>query len=154
MVHYLTEEEIVEIAYMVLKISDELDQFEYRRPDYIKFTLDFAENFPPDKLYEIALAYCISIIVHHPFRNGNHRTSMISAEHFLLKNGFESSTTDEKDIELYKKRIELEKKNDYTLIRMFFNSVKDTMEISNLMHSEYGLLIDNWLKENYKKKDD
>lgn len=154
MVHFLTEEEIIEIAYMVLKISNELDQFEYRRPDYIKFTLIFAENFIPDKLYEMALAYCISIIVHHPFRNGNHRISMISAEHFLLKNGFEPFTTDEKDIELYRKRIELEKKDDFTLTRMFFNSVKDPIKISNLMHSEYGLLIDNWLKENYKKKDD
>lgn len=152
MVHFLTEEEIVEIAYMVLKISKEVDQYEYRRPDYINFTLNFVENYPPDQLYEMALAYCISIIVHHPFRNGNHRTSIISAEHFLLKNNFDSLTDDEKDIELYRKRIDLEKKDDFSLIRLFFNSVINPIKINDLIHSEYGLLIKNWLKENYIQK--
>ena len=79
--------------------------------------------------YRASLGYCISLIVHHAFKNGNHRTSILSAELFLLKNNFISLTTDEKDIELYKKRVKMEKKDDLTLIRKFFNSVENRDKI-------------------------
>lgn len=154
MVNFITEEEIIEINKKVLEISDELDEFQYQRPDYIRFTLSFVEDLFDDDFHKAALAYCISIIVHHAFKNGNHRTSMISAELFLNKNNFKSLTTDEKDIELYKKRVEMEKKDDWTLIRKFFNSIEDPDRINEIMESEYGQMIEKWLRDNYFKEDD
>lgn len=156
MVNYVFEEEIELINELVLKISDEEDEFEVRRPDDVRFIIDFViERFGSD-LYKKALAYCVGIIVTHPFKNGNHRTSMICAEHFLSKNNFPSLTTDEKDKELYKWRIDLEKRDDENLIRRFFSITniendeerKDRME--SIMDSEYGLGIDKWLKQNYR----
>jgi len=82
---------------------------------------------------------------------------MICAEHFLAKNNFSSFTTDEKDKELDKWRIDLEKRDDESLIRRFFRITnienneerKDGME--SIMDSEYGLGIDKWLKQNYRE---
>jgi prophage maintenance system killer protein len=152
MIDYLSEEEIVEINRVVLEISNEYNRYVYDRPDYVRFILNFvAERFGED-LYKKALAYCIGLIVTHPFRNGNHRVSMISAEHFLLKNNFTSFTNDEKDKELYKWRIELEHKDDYTLQRQFFNIECDGDGIEQIMNSEYGIGIECWLKNNYKQR--
>lgn len=152
MVNYVSEEEIELINELVLKISGEQDEFEVRQPDDVWFIIDFViERFGSD-LYRKALAYCVGIIVTHPFKNGNHRASMICAEHFLSKNNFSSFTTDEKDKELYRWRIDLEKRDDESLIRRFFSITniendeerKDGIEI--IMDSEYGLGIDKWLK--------
>ena len=151
MITYMHEDEIVEINHRILKISRELHEYEYQRPDYIRFTLKFIEENFNNDLYLKALGYCVSIIVHHAFRNGNHRTSMITAEIFLVKNGYTSFTTAQKDIDLYSKRIVLEQKNDYDYIKWFFNSIESIAEIKNIMKSDYGILIENWLKENYKK---
>lgn len=153
MVNFITEEEIVEINRKVLEISDELDDFQYRHPNYIRFTLKFVEDLFEGDYHKAALAYCISVIVHHAFKNGNHRTSMISAEVFLNKNNFKSLTTDKKDIELYKKRVEMEEKDDLTLIRKFFNSIEDPDKIIEIMESEYGQMIEKWLRDNYIKED-
>ena len=93
----------------------------------------------------------------HPFKNGNHRTSMICAEHFLLKNNFNSLTTNRKDKWLYRWRIKHEKKKDYDLTRMFFNIAciedndKKGDEIEKVMNSKYGLKIEKWLKKNYRQ---
>ena len=154
MVNFITEKEIVEINRKVLEISNELDEIQYQRSDYIRFTIKFVEDSFDGDYHKAALGYCISIIVHHAFKNGNHRTSMISAELFLIKNNFKSLTTDEKDIELYKKRIEMEEKDDLTLIRKFFNSIEDPDSIIEIMNSEYGQMIEKWFRNNYIKEDD
>ena len=151
MIDYLSEEEIVEINRIVLEISNEYNQYVYDRPDYVRSILNFVvERFGED-LYKKALAYCIGLIVTHPFRNGNHRVSIISAELFLLKNNFSSFTNDERDKELYKWRIELEHKDDYTLQRQFFSIECDGDGIEKIMNSKYGIGIECWLKNNYKQ---
>jgi death-on-curing family protein len=69
-----------------------------------------SKNF--NDIYEISLAYCISLIVLHPFKNGNHRTSLLAAEHFLLKNNYKFIGNEYTDLKIQKWRIEFEKEND------------------------------------------
>lgn len=88
MIDYLNEKEIFEINRLCLEISGELEEFIIVQPDDISFILKFViDNFDEDA-YKISLAYCISLIVLHPFKNGNHRTSLLAAEQFLLKNEY------------------------------------------------------------------
>lgn len=155
MVNFLVEEEITEIDRISLVQGNEEEEFEYRRPDYVQFTMDFAENSFPDDLYKKALVYCTSLIVMHAFRNGNHRTSLYCAEHFLLKNDFVSLVNREKIDEIQDWRAKYEEEHD--LERVFFQiaGIEDIEErreeIEGVMNSEYGLTIEKWLKENYKQ---
>jgi len=111
MVEYLNEEEIIETNRLCLEISDEFEEFVIIQPDDIRFILKFvSKNFGND-LHKKSLAYCISLIVLHPFKNGNHRISLVVAEHFLLENNFRSVDTDEKDLKMQKWRIEFEEKH-------------------------------------------
>ena len=118
MISYLSLEEIIEINKLVLEETNELDKFLLERPDDLQFVLQFTENNFDEDLYKKSLAYCISLIVLHPFKNGNHRTSLIAAERFLLKNNFQNLSSDEKDLKLQKWRIYYEQK--YDLEREFF----------------------------------
>jgi prophage maintenance system killer protein len=156
MVNLLSKEEIIFINEVSLKLTDEEDKFYLEYPDDLDFLIDLVKKDFKDDFYKSALWYCISIIVLHPFKNGNHRTSILAAEHFLLKNNFQSFTDDEKDTWLEKYRIEYEK--EYELERDFFriacieNRDKQKEEIKNIMISEYGKTIKRWLKKNYKTK--
>ena len=153
MVEFLNEEEIIEINRLCLEISKEFEEIIIVQPDDINYILKFViDNFHND-LYEISLAYCISLIVLHPFKNGNHRTSLIAAEHFLLKNNFQCISTDEKDLEIQKWRIEYEERN--YLEKEFFRiaCIEDenikSNEIKKIMKSEYGKVIGNWFRNNF-----
>ena len=153
MLAYLIEEEIIEINRLCLEISNESDELVVIQPEDIRFILKFAsENFV-DNIYKKSLAYCISLIVLHPFKNGNHRTSLIVAEHFLLKNNFRSMSTDEKDLKMQKWRIEFEEKHD--LEKEFFritcieDEEKKSEEIKRIMESEYETTIKKWFKDNF-----
>ena len=155
MAEYLNEEEIIEINRLCLEISDEFEEFVVIQLDDIRFILKFvSENFSND-FYKKSSAYCISLIVLHPFKNGNHRTSLIAAEHFLLKNDFHSIDTDEQDLKMQKWRIEYEAKND--LEKEFFritcieNEDKKSEEIKSIMDSKYGTTIEKWFKDNFIK---
>jgi len=154
MIKHLIEEEIVLINEIAVKITNETH--EIRQIGDIRFIANFVKNSFNKDYYKKALAYCVSIIVFHPFGNGNHRTSILSAENFLLKNGFKSFTNDKKDKELERFRLEYEEKHD--LEREFFritiieDNEQRKSEINNVMNSEYGINIENWLKKNYKKK--
>ncbi len=154
MVNYLYEEEIIEINRLCLETSNENEEFNILNQDDINFILNFSsKNF--DDIYEISLAYCISIIVLHPFKNGNHRTSLLAAEHFLLKNKCEFVGNEDNDLKIQKWRIEFEKEND--LEREFFRIAciedckKKSEEIKNIMKTEYGKNIEKWLKDNFNE---
>ena len=154
MIDYLYKEEIIEINRLCLETSNENEEFIIINPDDIDFILNFSsENF--NEIYEISLAYCISLIVLHPFKNGNHRTSLIAAEHFLLKNNFQFIGSEETDVEIQKWRIKFEEK--YDLEREFFrvacveDHIKRSEEMKNIMKSEYGKYIEKWLKENFNE---
>jgi len=154
MVEYLIEEEIIEINRLSLESSEEEDEFHVIQPDDVRFIVKFAEERFEGDLYKKALAYCISLIVTHPFKNGNHRTSLYCSEHFLLKNDFVSSVTMEKINALQKWRVEYEEKydlqRDFFNITNIYNDKTRRDEIEKIMNSEYGLKIEEWLKENYK----
>lgn len=156
MIEYLTEEEIIEINRLCLEITDELDEFIVIQYDDIRFILNFVSNNFVDNLIKKSLAYCISIIVLHPFKNGNHRTSLIAAEHFLLKNDFISKDTDEKDLLIQEWRFKFEKKHNFEKEFFRIACIEDdkikTKEIIKIMNSEYGNNIERWLKENFTFK--
>lgn len=155
MVNFLVEEEITEINRISLVQGNEEREYEYRRPDYVQFTMNFAENKFLDDLYKKALAYCTSLIIMHAFKNGNHRTSLYCAEHFLIKNNFVSLTNQEKIDKIQDWRTKHEKEHD--LERVFFQiaGIEDIEEriekIEDVMNSEYGITIERWLKENYRQ---
>ncbi len=154
MINYLYEEEIIEINRLCLDASNEIEEFIIIQPEDIGFILNFvSKNF--DDIYEISLAYCISLIVLHPFKNGNHRTSLIAAEHFLLKNNCQFVGNEESDLKIQKWRIAFEEKND--LEREFFKVAcvedhkKRSEEIKNIINTEYGKNIEKWLKDNFNE---
>ena len=155
MVNFLVEEEITEINRISLIQGNEEKEYEYQRPDYVQFTMNFAENKFPDDLYKKALAYCAALIIMHAFKNGNHRTSLYCAEHFLIKNNFVSLTNQKKIDKIQDWRTKHEKEHD--LERVFFQiaGIEDIEqrreEIEVVMNSEYGITIERWLKENYKQ---
>jgi len=150
MIVYLSEDEIKEINHISLQLTDEEDKFQVAQPDDIRFAIRFvSERFGKD-IFSKALGYCISLIVLHPFSNGNHRTSLLCAERFLQKNHYKSLATDEQRINLEKWRLNYEEKHE--LHREFFritnieNDINRKAEIEKLMKSPYGLKIEKWLK--------
>ena len=69
------------------------------QPDDIRFLINLVKKEFRDDYLQKALGYCISIIVLHPFKNGNHRTSLLSAERFLLKNNYNLLSSNKEKIE-------------------------------------------------------
>ena len=156
MIEYLSEEEIIEINRLCLELTDELNEFIILQHDDIRFLIKFVTNNFDSDVIKKSLVYCISIIVLHPFKNGNHRTSLLAAEHFLLKNNFISIDTDEKDLEIQKWRINFEEKHnlekEFFQIACIEDEKKKTIEIIKIINSEYGKNIEKWLKENFTDK--
>ena len=151
MIVYLLEEEIREINRFSLELTGEGDNFQVVQPDDVRFVIRFvSERFGKD-LYRKALGYCVSLIVLHPFKNGNHRTSLLSAELFLQKNNYQSKATDVDRIHLEKWRLQYEEKHE--LHRTFFSiaNIENALELENeiekLMQSTYGRTIEQWLKK-------
>ena len=153
MVKYLTEEEIVKINELSLAKNE---IFCYEQPKYVKFTLNFVKNKCDNDFYKKALAYCISLVIHHVFKEGNHRTSLYSSQIFLMKNNFKQLATPESVNQIQEWRINELIKDGHSLEREFFkiagieNKKVKEKEIEKIMNSEYGNHIEEWLKENYK----
>ena len=151
MLVYLLEEEIREINRFSLELTGEGDDFQVVQPDDVRFVIRFvSERFGKD-LYRKALGYCVALIVLHPLKNGNHRTSLLRAERFLQKNDYQSLATDDKRIQLEKWRLHYEEKHESH--REFFrianreNNQERRNEIEKLMMSPYGVKIEQWLKK-------
>jgi prophage maintenance system killer protein len=140
---------------LALESQGELEDFYLRSHEDLLFALKYIENRNNDEHYTLALCYCLSLIVLHPFENGNHRTSLYCAERFLIKNGFSFKGNPTIHLNLQKWRIEYEEKND--MEREFFritsldNDNKRTSEINNLIDSVYGKTIKDWLEKYYQK---
>jgi len=156
MITYLSEAEIIEINRLSLEVTKEKDKFLLIQPDDLRFAMRFAEKNFGKNIIRKALAYCIAIITLHPFKNGNHRTSLLAAEEFLLRNKYHSYTTDQKDLALQKWRIIYEQ--DHNLEKEFFyitnieEKTERKKELRRIMNSEYGQTIEKWLWENFKMK--
>lgn len=155
MINYLSKEEIIEINKYSLELTGEENEFYVIQPDDLTFIIDFVKEEYSKDLLKKAVFYCVSIIVMHPFKNGNHRTSLLSAERFLLKNKYILLTSNKEKIEIEKWRIKYEEQND--LERKFFqiacieNNKQRKDMIKNIIKSDYGIKIEKWLQENYKK---
>ena len=152
---YLLKEEIIEINRLALESQGELEDFYLRSHDDLLFAIQYVEKQNTDDYYTPALCYCLSLIVLHPFENGNHRTSLYCAERFLIKNGFSFKGNPKIHLNLQKWRIEYEEENE--MEREFFritsldNDIKRTSEINNLIDSLYGKTIRDWLEKYYLK---
>ena len=155
MMIYLSKEEIIEINRLALESQGEMEDFYIRSQDDLLFVINYVEKQEIDNYFTLALCYCLSLIVLHPFQNGNHRTSLYCAERFLIKNRFSFKGTPKIHLTLQKWRIEYEEQND--LEREFFritsieNDIKRKSEINNLLDSIYGKTIKDWLEKYYKK---
>jgi death-on-curing family protein len=155
MTNYLSKEEIIEINKYSLEITGEENEFYVIQPDDLTFIIDFVKEEYNKDLLKKAVVYCVSLIVMHPFKNGNHRTSLLSAERFLLKNKYILLTSNKEKIEIEKWRIKYEEEKD--LERSFFqiacieNNKQRKDMIKNIIKSDYGIKIEKWLQENYKK---
>jgi prophage maintenance system killer protein len=151
MIEYLSEKEIWEINRLSLILTNEGDQFQVVQPDDIRFIIHFVSTRFGNNIYKKALAYCVSLIVLHPFRNGNHRTSLLCAERFLQKNHYRPIATDVERIHLEKQRLEYAEKHE--LHREFFritnieNNKEREREIEKFMKTSYGKTIGDWLKK-------
>ena len=155
MIYYLSEKEIIDLNKYSLLATDELNEFCIVQPDDIRFLIKFVEKDFKDDLFKTALSYCISIIVLHPFKNGNHRTSLLSAEIFLLKNNYVLLSSNKEKIEFEIWRMNYEKENnlekEFFSIATIEDSVIRTEEIKKIMNSPYGNKTLKWLKNNYKE---
>jgi death-on-curing family protein len=155
MINYLSKEEIIEINKYSLELTGEENEFYVIQPDDLTFIIDFVKEEYNKDLLKKAVVYCVSLIVMHPFKNGNHRTSLLSAERFLLKNKYILLTSNKEKIEIEKWRIKYEEEKD--LERSFFqiacieNNKQRKAKIKKVINSEYGIKIEKWLRENYKK---
>lgn len=156
MIKYLTWEYLEEVNKLVLKYAGKGEIFSYDCILSIPAVCSFVENNFGNDIFKKALAYCVSLIVLHPFGEGNHRTSMVAAEEFLIRNGYYSNATNRERKELLNWRLKYGKDND--LEKEFFrisnmeNINQRNNEIIKVMNSEYGLRIENWLKKRYKVK--
>jgi len=155
MINYISEREIIELNKYSLQATDEENEFYIMQPNDIRFLINFIKKEIGNDLFQKALGYCISIVVLHPFKNGNHRTSLLSAERFLLKNNYNLLSSNKEKIEFEKWRMKYEEEND--LEREFFKitNIEDTKDktdaIKKMMNTQYGKETLNWLKNNYKK---
>ncbi len=153
MVEYLTEEDIRRLNRRSLEVSGELSNNVVVQPDDIRFVIRYVSTHVQDDPFQQATAYCISLITLHPFKNGNHRTSLLSADLFLQKNNFIYSGTDKDRIALEKWRLTYEEEHE--LHREFFRitnleSAKERIrEIERLIDSPYGKEIKRWLQKHY-----
>lgn len=155
MVHHLTFDIIKQIHDKSL--GDDEDK-RCERPGDIQFSIDFVKECIENDLYKQALGYCISLIILHPFKDGNHRTSLYSAIIFLILNDKidEPSVESVKNIQLWRTN-EIDK-NDNELKREFFritcieyNDDLRKNDILKIMNSNYGKTIEKWLGTNCKK---
>ncbi len=116
-------------------------------------TVSFAKNASGEDLYRISLAYCVSLIVLHPFKNGNHRTSLYAAELFLIRNDceFRGDMDSHKGIQKWRfeheERLGLEKR--FAQVAATDSPKAFAAEINRIMGEEYGLKILKWLRESY-----
>jgi prophage maintenance system killer protein len=155
MVLYLNEEEIIEINRLALESQGEQKDFLLIQPDDLHFVTNFVEKQNTNDYYQLALCYCISLIVLHPFKNGNHRTSLYSAERFLIKNDFSYKGDPNIHLNLQKWRISYEEKNEmerkFFAITILENDHDRTSEMNKLIDSPYGIKIREWLEKYYLK---
>ncbi|HMA82837.1 MAG TPA: Fic family protein [Candidatus Thermoplasmatota archaeon] len=151
MVHHLTFNSIKQIHD---KSIEENEDDRCERPEDIYFSIDFVKDYVKRDLYKQSLGYCISLIVLHPFKEGNHRTSLYSAIIFLIlnKNISDPSVESVKSIQEWRTR-DIDKDN-YALKREFFritcienNDDLRKKEILKIMNSNYGITIEKWLRK-------
>jgi death-on-curing family protein len=155
MIQYLDESVIIFINKKSLELTDESNRHHILHYGDLKLIVDFVmERFDED-IKQKALAYCVSLIVLHPFQDGNHRTSLESAHQFLLMNDYQFKADYNQMISLERWRMNYEEQHE--LERAFFtitcieNVSEKKDKIEQVMQSEYGNTIKKWLNTYYQK---
>ena len=153
MVKYLLEMDIVDINRKTLEFHNKPEDFHLMMPGDLDFCIQFVRDHSGDD-HSKSLAYCISIILFHPFHDANHRTSLYSAERFLIINGYQFTGTVQGHKELQKWRIEHEEEHElerrFAQITFTENKEYIISEINKIMKEEYGCTILSWLQDNYR----
>ena len=154
MINYLSIDEIININKLALKLTNEEDKFQVKSELDILSAIGFVEQNFNDDIVKKVLGYCISLFIYHAFLDGNHRVSLMSAEKFLVKNGFDATISRNERRQFHKWQLEYEEEND--LERKFFliTNIEDkeirNKKIKLIMGSEYGKRIEGWLRKHYK----
>jgi prophage maintenance system killer protein len=156
MIKYLDWEYLEEINKYVLKHADKGEIFGYDNILFIPATCAFVENNFECNIIKKALGYCVALIVLHPFKEGNHRTSLVAAEEFLIINGYRSNVTNKEREELLNWRLRYGDENaleeEFFRISNIENVEERNEEIKQVMKSEYGFKIENWIRKRFKLK--
>ncbi len=159
MIEFLTDDDICEINREVLgatRFEQGLYALDY--PGYLELIHRYVVSFKD--CYRIATAYAVSLIVFHIFREANHRTSLLSAETFLLNNDLrlrsDPGSMDDERLELHRWRLEHEEENDlepYHFLRIehIVDWDRQRSEMDILMDQEYGGTIEQWLRRHYER---
>lgn len=93
MIHYLLEEQVLQIHFFIMNLHGDTDQAGVKFPDRLAFAVErpkqiiFGEEIYPT-LAQKAGALTQSLIQTHSFHNGNKRTALLCLSTFLRMNGY------------------------------------------------------------------
>jgi len=109
-----------------------------------------------DNIFKQATLLCCSIIALHPFKEGNHRTSLSSAIIFLMINGYKYNGTKEEELELYEWRYQYEEKHDLErywsgMLGSVFEYKLTEQRLLEFMENEYCTEIENYLRNHFSE---
>lgn len=156
MIKHLSLDEITNINKRALELTNEGESYQVNSEIDILSAIDFVKNNINGDIFKKALGYFISLFVYHPFLDGNHRVSLMSAEKFLVDNGYHTivSVAERKKFQKWQLRYENENdlEREFFLIVNIEDKTRRNKEIKKVMKSEYGEKIEGWLRKNYKVK--
>ncbi len=154
MTEYLDVDDIININSKVL-IKGEIHQV-VNYSDLVFISDIVSRNFTND-IFKQATLLCIAVIAHHPFKEGNHRTSLTASITFLHINDFYYFGTNDDELNLHKWRFNYEEKNrlEQKWLSMIGDSYSHENAESNLlefMENYYAKKIESYLKKFFKPK--
>jgi death-on-curing protein len=104
LIHYLIEEQGLQIHFFIMNLHGDADQAGVKFPDRLAFAVErpkqiiFGEEIYPT-LAQKAGALTQLLIQTHPFHNGNKRTALLCLSTFLRINGYRLKWEQEKAVE-------------------------------------------------------
>lgn len=142
MTSYLDVEDLIDINKSVLQEGEEHRVTD--RSDLIYINKIVKQNYIDD-IFKKATLLCVAIIVHHPFMEGNHRTSLAAAEIFLRKNGYSYTGTDEDRLALHGWRLDYEE--EHQLERRWLTMIGGIYHRGNVEANLVGFMEDDYAKK-------
>lgn len=154
MTEFLDADDIININSEVLIQGETHKVTNYN--DLIFITNIIRCNFT-NNIFKQATLLCIAIIAHHPFKEGNHRTSLTASITFLNDNNYDYIGTKEDELKLHKWRFEYEEKNHLeqkwlTMIGDSYSHKNAERNLLEFMKSHYSKKIESYLKSFFKTR--